>query len=574
MSDSDIRVIPDTEVIRYIHQEPGRFAAFIGAGASREADVPTASEISNDILGRLTAADPDTDVEDLKRELKWNKPTRRYSTSLLRYGNDAQRVEYFRKLLRGKRPAFSHHATALLMRNGVLKGTCITTNFDKLLEVAFAQQNDECQPIRMRDEARFWRAGEPDRYYAVKLHGDYDTYNILNTADETLRIEPDLAGIVRNLLSDGGLLVLGAGGFEQSVVGLFNELVAPTAPDYADAAASSRVPLGVYWGIYLGTTRPERISDAEVRAAVEKAINSGSVSEEVVEMMARGNTKSRPCAFFPIWGAGSFLFRVVQRSADKALIGRAELYLDHEMRLRHVFSKAGLSPDAIDRHLRKLWEQRSRIDMKAPRPAPEVVCVAKRAASQTEIRVLYGDITSRTLMASEPGRRAVLSAEDTSVSAGGGVAYALLLKAGAHTILNELSKLAPIAQGDVAVTSGGDLPIHYIFHGAALKIERDATYSVTPGDVSRTVTCALQTAQTLAVKTILVPLIAAGVGPLTPLESFEAIVCALLQQRDTIGRFTMIVVVFKESQLPRADIMASLQRTLPDFELTVPGGVV
>jgi O-acetyl-ADP-ribose deacetylase (regulator of RNase III) len=189
--------------------------------------------------------------------------------------------------------------------------------------------------------------------------------------------------------------------------------------------------------------------------------------------------------------------------------------------------------------------------------------------------VLYGDITSRTLMASEPGRRAVLSAEDTSVSAGGGVAYALLRKAGAHTILNELSKLAPITQGDVAVTSGGDLPVHYIFHGAALKIERDATYSVTPQDVSRTVTCALQTAQTLAVQTILVPLIAAGVGPLTPLESFEAIVSALLQQRDTIGRFTMIVVVFKESQLPRADIMASLQRTLlPDFELSVPGGVM
>ncbi len=165
-------------------------------------------------------------------------------------------------------------------------------------------------------------------------------------------------------------------------------------------------------------------------------------------------------------------------------------------------------------------------------------------------------------MAAESGRRAVISAEDTSVSAGGGVAYSLLTKAGPHAILNELSKLAPIEQGDVAVTSGGELPVQYIFHGAALRIEKDATYSVTTDDVSSTILSALRCAGVLRVSTVLVPLIGAGVGPLTPRQSFEAIVSALLAHPDRLDDFTLVIVVFKESQLPRTEIMESLRSML------------
>ena len=561
MPDFNIHVVPDSEVIRFIRQEPGRYVSFLGAGASAEAEVPTAGGICNQILDLLKSADPARDETELRNDLRWNDARRRYSTCLLKYGNDAQRVEYFRKLLRGKRPAFAHYATALLMRHGVLKGTCVTTNFDKLIEVAFAHQDDECQPIRMKEETQFWRAGDAERFYTVKLHGDYDTNNILNTRDETLRIEPELQTLMDTLLTDAGMVVLGAGGFEESIVSLLNELMTPLGTP--TNMGRLRAPLGLYWGIYLGAARPERLTDADTKNLVIQAIKNGSVSDEIVEMMQRADTKRRPCAFFPVWGAGSFLFRLVQASSDRRLIGSAELYLDHEMRLRNVFTKAGLAIDAIDRHLEQLRQQRRRMDTKTSRPAPETVCLAKR--SDTEIKVVYGDITSRTLMSAEGGRRAVLSSEDTCVSAGGGVAYSLMVKAGPQMILNELSKLAPvpIAQGEVAVTSGGDLPVHYIFHAAALKIEKDASYSVTPDDVSSTIVSAVRCALTLGVQTIFVPLLGAGVGPLTPRQSFEAIVRALLLQGGDGGRFTMVIVIFKESQLPRAEITASLQQMLP-----------
>ena len=59
----------------------------------------------------------------------------------------------------------------------------------------------------------------------------------------------------------------------------------------------------------------------------------------------------------------------------------------------------------------------------------------------------------------------------------------ILSKAGTHGLLNELGKLAPIPQREVAVTSGGNLPVQYIIHAAAISIGPDANYAVTADDV-------------------------------------------------------------------------------------------
>ena len=119
-------------------------------------------------------------------------------------------------------------------------------------------------------------------------------------------------------------------------------------------------------------------------------------------------------------------------------------------------------------------------------------------------------------------RRAVVSPEDTAISAGGGVAYALLQKAGQFNILNELAKLAPVDHGDVAVTSGGELPVHYIFHAAAMMIRRDATYLIAKADVFRTMSRVLELADALDVKVLWVPLLGAGVGSVPATGSLAA----------------------------------------------------
>src|SRR5262249_25175892 len=157
-------------------------------------------------------------------------------------------------------------------------------------------------------------------------------------------------------------------------------------------------------------------------------------------------------------------------------IGTAMQQLDHEMRLRRVFSDAGLTDEAVTRHLAALRDQRERLKAARPRARPEQILSAASVRGSAELRVVYADISSRSLIGAEEFtgvRRAVVSPEDTFISAGGGVAYLLLSKAGSQTILNELAKFAPIPQRTVAVTSGGALPVQYVFHAATIKLGSD-----------------------------------------------------------------------------------------------------
>jgi O-acetyl-ADP-ribose deacetylase (regulator of RNase III) len=492
-------IVSDRDVIRNVLQDRERYAAYVGAGVSIEADVMGADSICNEIRRRIREVAERPDEAAIDAELRWNDPKRRYSSCLRKYGSAAQRVEYFRRLLHGKEPSFAHHAVSLLAARRVLRTTCLTTNFDKLLELAFAKQGEvECQAIRTPEEAAYW-GGEPDKCYVLKLHGDYDTHNILNTRDETLEIEDELVSIAENLVQDGGLIVLGAAGNEDSVQRFFDRLTSQRAP-------RKRLSMGVFWGVYVGPVRPATVSDAELKRLVGEAIDKSSVSGETVEMMNRANTADRTCAFFPIWGSGSFLLSLISASGDRSLVGTAERFLDHEMRLRHVFGRAGLDPPAIEAHLKALDAQRRRIHALDVRP--EHLWSARREAPQTVVRVLYGDITSRSLMSAQEfagARRAVVSPDDTCISAGGGVAYGILKKAGAQVLLNELGKLGPIPQREVAVTSGGNLPIQYVIHAAAISIGPDAKYDVTAEDVLETIEAALRVAAALHVEMLLIP---------------------------------------------------------------------
>src|SRR5439155_637028 len=224
----------------------------------------------------------------------------------------------------------------------------------------------------------------------------------------------------------------------------------------------------------------------ELASAVRLRIKETELSQDVVEMI--GDSTNELFCFFPVWGASRFMYDLVQATPDKEVRGTAARHLDHEMRLRHVFTSAGLSDESVTKHLASLREQRRAISERsgAAPQEQEVVVSVMLPRSRLELQVMYGDITSRSLMGREDVascRRAVVSAEDTCISAGGGVAYQLLSKAGPELVLNELAKFAPIPKGTVAVTSGGNLPVHYIFHAAALEIGEGATYSVSKEDV-------------------------------------------------------------------------------------------
>ena len=517
-----LRIISDAEAIRNILGERGRYALYLGAGASAEAGVPTAEsicgEIRADLLARAGLAQaPADEIERWADDyLSWSDPSRRYVTCIRRWlANEARRVEYFRRLVLGVSPSYCHYAVALLMTGNYLRRTCLTTNFDHLLESAFVQEGiAECQPIRSKFECQYWDSNS-DRYYLLKLHGDIDTLNILNTREETIAISEEMRASVESLVRRSGLVVLGTAGGEKSVRAMFEELGRKASEE------EGVLSFGLLWGVYMGTPRPLALTPDELRRRVVERIQQSEINRDIVE--AIGDSSNALFCFFPVWSAGEFMRDLVTATQDKPLIGRATQRLDREMRLRHVFSNAGLSDEAVTRHLGALRKQSSLTDKpEAPSPDPELVLSAAANAGACALRVMYGDITSRSLMGDDEFadvRRAVVSPDDTLVSAGGGVAYQLLEKAGRPAMLNEIAKFAPIPQRTVAVTSAGALPIHYVFHAATIEVDRAGAYNVSKEDVTQTVLAVLDTAWALHVNVVWIPLLAAGVASLEPVNS-------------------------------------------------------
>ena len=557
-----VEVITEEEALHGLLVAPGEHVPFVGAGVSKEAGIPLADEIAADIRRQLQVLRPDVDPEVWANDyLNWDDASRRYGTSLERYGPAEDRVNYFRGVLRGLRPSFSHHALTLLMAHDKLYSTALTTNFDKLLERSFTEQNlRECQAIRMPEEAEFWGT-ERDKCYVFKLHGDYDTHNILNARSETRRIPEFFLDLARSILRGRGLLVLGSAGNEESIQLFMQELL---------ASPESRVlSRGVKWGVYVGPRKPIDLTDAEATQAVVAALETGRLNRKLVELLGDMNDKhrdGRPCSVFPLWGSSHFLLRLVENNRDQFLTDSARLLLDHDQRLATLFRTRGLSSDAVDRHLSRLKAAQDRLQqpVASADPAPRLV-VEKPLQGDTQFRVLFGDITTRGMMmlAAEAGDCVgIVSPEDTLLSAGGGVALMLAEKAGLRTLLNDLGKVAPIDHGTAAVTSAGNLPVQYLFHAAALDIDTDGEYHVGVQRVTAAIGDVLEKAMALGVTSLLVPLLGAGAAGLSPSESLLAIWRAVHDHAMGGEALTVTVVIFSEAVMRDEQVRAVLDKAV------------
>jgi O-acetyl-ADP-ribose deacetylase (regulator of RNase III) len=542
-------IISEEEAIYGVRIAPGDHVLFAGAGISKEAGVLLAPEICDNIMGILTQKGRPAWVD---AKLDWKDSTRRYASCLECYGPPIERVEFFRRLLAGVSPSFAHHAIALLMSYEKLHTNAMTTNFDKLIEQAFTVQNmRECQPIRIPEEAEFL-GHEPGKCYLFKLHGDYDTHNILNTFEETLFIPEFFGDVALEMLLSRGLLVLGSAGNEESIFSFFNGLL-----------RSNRKMLlarGIRWGVYVGGTKPDDLSDDDSAKLVEKAIATKSINGRIAETLGSLHRKDRPCYLFPVWGSGRFLMRLISSFDDPDLESKAKLFLDQDMRILSLFRGNGISNEVASKHLERLHKQKEKREKRSTSSRRPVRWVTSLSAehSNATVEILYGDIASEQLLVTDfgrPGRRAVVSADDTMLSAGGGVAMAIASAAGSQFILNEIAKLAPIPHGTVTVTSGGNLPLPYIFHAAALEIDEQGEYLVTADSVKGVVHDALTKARELGIGTLFIPLMGAGLAGLSGTDSLTYILQAFDDRTDLPTGFTVVVVIYNDITLGREDIL-------------------
>lgn len=153
---------------------------------------------------------------------------------------------------------------------------------------------------------------------------------------------------------------------------------------------------------------------------------------------------------------------------------------------------------------------------------------------------MYGDITNLQV-------DAIVSSDDTYLTMGGGVSRAISL-AGGSTIQTDAKKLIPLKVGDVAITSGGQLPVKYVFHAATL----DYHGLVFPSDetIRNTTTKCLQLADNLNAHSIAFPALGTGVGGF-PFQSVAEVMTSAIADY-LVGKTQIQVVIL--TLFPRAGV--------------------
>jgi O-acetyl-ADP-ribose deacetylase (regulator of RNase III) len=575
-------VISDEEAILTLSHLPGRFVLYIGAGVSVEVGIPTAAGIcaeladelirmeekQRDIRGitpsRLTG---DERSQFLRERLDWEDDDNRYYNCVTRVlSSPTSRVDYFRKKLERVEPAFAHYAASFLMAHDYLSRTAITTNFDKLLEKAFLTIGEsEWQAIRMSEEVRYWRQVR-DRCYLLKFHGDYDTHNLLNTEEETVILDAEMVAKAQNLLVNAGLVVLGSAGREKSIHTFMDNIASDRARD------SDTLECGLLWGVYVGAGHANRQDNDQMARLVQDQIVAGAVGTDIVRLMKRRAKNRESFAFFPITGCGAFLWDLLRHVSEEPMIANVEQYLDHRLRIGEIFRRKGLSEAARRRHIQALEQAQQKLKASGNSSFPhEYVLEAKTEDDKTRVWLAYGNVADGRMFEEKRFDRvvkAVVSPEDTCLSVGGGAALAIAQSAGLRHVLHDLYKFAPIAQGTTAVTSAGNLSVHYLIHAASVDVTENGA-STTQETIKNTTENVLQRVTSLHIRAVWIPLLGAGVAGMSPTQSAEAIIDAINGWLTSGHDCTIIITVFKEAILPRQEMEKLLRRTLTNKSVAI-----
>ncbi len=207
---------PIVEAAFALTGRPGAYAALIGSGVSTGAGIPTGWEIVLDLIGRVAQVTEDESPADLQAwylDRFGHEPT--YSDVLARLGRTAaEREAIIRGFIEpsgdapGRRPTAAHRGLARLAQGGFVR-VFLTTNFDRLLEDAFAEAG---VVPSVWSTAEAVEGGLPlvhSGVTIVKLHGDYLDPGIKNTPSELDSYEPAVDRILDDVFSTFGLFVCG-----------------------------------------------------------------------------------------------------------------------------------------------------------------------------------------------------------------------------------------------------------------------------------------------------------------------------------------------------------------------------
>jgi hypothetical protein len=213
---------PSLSLAVSMHGNRGVYALLLGSGVSRTSGVPTGWEVVQDLIRRLAhirneSCEPEPekwyqatfskipDYSDILNEVA-KSPAERMQLLRGYFEPTDQEREEGRKL-----PTPAHRAIADLVAKGYVR-VLITTNFDRLLELALADVGIQPFVISTPDAAKGALPLAHSRCTVIKLNGDYLDSRLKNTGDELAHYEGPIETLLDQVFDEYGLIVCGWSG--------------------------------------------------------------------------------------------------------------------------------------------------------------------------------------------------------------------------------------------------------------------------------------------------------------------------------------------------------------------------
>ena len=221
MTDGRASMVDVSQLIEDV-AEYESYAFLIGAGTSKRAGILTSGQLIDKWQKeQYESADTDEErdewVETVEDEVMDEDQSRYGFWFEQEHPKRIHRRDYIQDLVDGAHPMPGHIILAMMLDNGYVPHV-LTPNFDDLLFDAFYRYiGERPRVIAHQAIAPEFRLVNDDPTI-VKLHGDYLFDNLKNTDPETEALENALEKILRQTVSEYGLVVVGYGGGDESIM--------------------------------------------------------------------------------------------------------------------------------------------------------------------------------------------------------------------------------------------------------------------------------------------------------------------------------------------------------------------
>lgn len=243
-----MKEISAEEFVRYLksaaYNADIKFTLFLGAGCSISSGIPAAGPLVKNWLPKLKKLKTGIDQE-LETWVKKQYPGFKEEEVALYYGrviedlffSDEERQQEIERLCGGKDPGFGYAVLAQLMSErgcGEHFNIALTTNFDDLIADALYLFTNKKPLVISHESLINFASITRTRPLVIKLHGDARLAP-LNTDVQKEKLDEEVSKVFMNLLLETGLIFIGYGGNDRSIVKILSEL--PT----------KHISRGIYW---------------------------------------------------------------------------------------------------------------------------------------------------------------------------------------------------------------------------------------------------------------------------------------------------------------------------------------